>query len=83
MAQWKTHSTVVHAVAAAPEGPYAKVGPVLHHEAHNPQAVKLNDTHWYIFHIGDGDAGDGPKAPCPGGVGPLPPHKKMPVTTPP
>jgi hypothetical protein len=80
--QWRTHSTVIHAVASAPEGPYTRqtgVGPVLQHEAHNPQAMRLNDTHWYIFHIGDGDAGGG-EAPCPGGIGPPKPSGKMPPT---
>jgi hypothetical protein len=82
LGQWKTHSTVVHAVASTPEGPYARIAgaaPVLPHEAHNPQVLRLNETHWYIFHIGDADA-PGASAACPGGVGPPPPAGRMPPT---
>ena len=83
LTQWRTHSTVVHAESATPEGPYARVAgaaPVLLHEAHNPQVLRLNDTHWYIFHIGNADANGTSAAACPGGVGPPVPPGKMPTT---
>lgn len=54
--------------------------PVLTHEAHNPQVLSLNSSHWYIFHIGDADAAGAPKA-CPGGIGPTPPEGRIPPTT--
>ena len=56
LGQWRTHSTVVHAVAQRPEGPYARRQLALTHEAHNPQMLRWNASHWYIFHIGDATA---------------------------
>ena len=71
LAQWKAQSTVVHAIASSPEGPYMRVSTVLKHEAHNPAALRHNGS-WYIFHIGDGDAPKNVSA-CTGGEGPPPP----------
>ena len=56
LSTWRTHSTVVHAVATKPSGPYKRSAVVLQHEAHNPAVLRLNATHYYIFHIGDGDS---------------------------
>ena len=48
---WKTHSTVVHAVASSPRGPFVKAGVVLPHEAHNPEVLRVNGS-YVLFHIG-------------------------------
>eukprot|EP01044_Picomonas_judraskeda_P013481 COSAG03_NODE_2042_length_3192_cov_1.691238_3_plen_425_part_00 len=59
---WTHSSTVVHATAKLPEGPYMKQGLALPHQAHNPQAIKIGQF-WYIFHIGS-SVGEGEPAPC-------------------
>ena len=78
LAQWKAQSTVVHAVASGPEGPYSRRGVVLSHEAHNPHVLRVpptagNNSSWYIFHIGSADAASNASA-CPG---PVPPSGRV------
>jgi hypothetical protein len=59
---WSSASTVRHATAAHPAGPYAPRDLALPHEAHNPQTVRIGDA-WYIFHIGEALGGAEPP-PC-------------------
>jgi hypothetical protein len=52
---WQGQSTVVHATARSPMGPYKREGIAVPHQAHNPQAIVVNGS-WYVFHIGSGNS---------------------------
>ena len=41
LAQWGQQSTVTHATAAGPEGPYTKRATVIQHEGHNPEVIQF------------------------------------------
>jgi len=50
---WGNQSSVVHATATDPQGPYTRQGLAVAHQAHNPGTVFV-DGHYYMFHIGSG-----------------------------
>ena len=60
---WMGHSTVTHATAKTLLGPYSKQSTAIPQQAHNPQAIRI-DEKWYIFHIGSGSGGGAPPPPC-------------------
>jgi hypothetical protein len=60
---WAGGSTVVHATSRSALGPFKRQSVALRRQAHNPQAIRLADGKWYIFHIGQANS-HGPAAPC-------------------
>lgn len=58
---WQSQSSIVHATATSPEGPYSRAGLVVPHQAHNPQVV-FADGSYFLFHIGTGCNGGRPKS---------------------
>ena len=50
---WQNQSSVVHATASDPQGPYTRQGLAVGHQAHNPQTIFF-DGKYYMFHIGSG-----------------------------
>ena len=49
---WQGGSTVIHSTASNVLGPFTRRDLALPHDAHNPQAIRMPDGKWYIFHIG-------------------------------
>jgi len=81
LSQWKNQSTVVHATAPTPAGPFTKQAVVVGHEAHNPQAVEIAGQ-YYLFHIGSGNRPE-PVADCdPTSVDPVPAPRAQPARKP-
>jgi hypothetical protein len=54
---WGTNSQCTHAVSDTLEGPYKFVDTAIPVWCHNPQAVRLHDGTYALFHIGDGNGG--------------------------
>jgi hypothetical protein len=46
---WEPNSRVVHSIADAADGPYAKVSTVLEPFAHEPNAVRAPDGTWVVY----------------------------------
>eukprot|EP00664_Eupelagonemidae_sp_cell27_P008281 gene8281-3231_t len=75
MSTWTSNSQVVHATAAAPEGPYQRRGVVDPPFSHNPTVARAPDGTWVLYHIGCGDGttkqctncSGGTTGKCPGG----------------
>ena len=49
---WQGGSTVIHSTASNVLGPFTRRDLALPQDAHNPQAIRMPDGKWYIFHIG-------------------------------
>lgn len=69
MTTWATNSLIQHAVADAPDGPFAPREVLMPPFAHNPTAVRAPDGTYLIYHIGCGKRRDGavPCTDCAGG----------------
>ena len=70
LAAWETNSLITHATAKAPEGPYLKQGTAVGVWGHNPQALRLRDGTYALFHIGTGEGGSPQNCTWPGAAAP-------------
>ena len=53
---WQGGSSVIHSTSPNVLGPYTKVDLALPHQAHNPEAIRMPDGRWFIFHIGSANS---------------------------
>ena len=61
---WQRHSTVIHSTADAATGPFVRRGVALPAQAHNPQAIRMPNGTWAIFHIGSAQGAAGRAPNC-------------------